>query len=234
MIKEINFVSFVVKCCVTAILIFASFTSVRGQSDCLDNPLKYKNVYMKRVHNVIGLVPSKARVTNGWAIGWAASLDNHCIHMDSIRINGLHTNVFLPQAYIAGMSLVVAPFYPKMLLENFDVDTLTYDDLVIRHKLNGVSISLFEFGEQFLIQGLHVTAFFHNVDKLNGLSITSIAGQYKHFNGVMISGILNKTNRGKGLQIGLINSAAKLNGIQIGLWNRIGEKGFPLINMNFK
>ena len=50
----------------------------------------------------------------------------------------------------------------------------------------------------------------------------------------MISGILNKTNRGKGLQIGLINSATKLNGIQIGLWNRIGEKGFPLINMNFK
>lgn len=111
---------------------------------------------------------------------------------------------------------------------------LTYDDLVIRHKLNGVSISLFEFGEQFLIQGLHLTAFFHNVDKLNGASITSIASTYKHFNGVMISGIFNKTNRGKGLQIGLINSATKMNGIQIGLWNRIGNKGLPFINMNFK
>jgi len=123
--KYINFVSIPMKFHVTAIVIFASFTSASGQSDCLDDSLKYKNVYMKRVHNVIGLVPSKARVTNGWAIGWEASLDNYCMHMDSIRINGLHTNVFLPQAYIAGMSLIMAPFYPKMLLENFEVDTLT-------------------------------------------------------------------------------------------------------------
>ncbi|ADR23421.1 hypothetical protein MATR_27290 [Marivirga tractuosa] len=232
--NDINFVSIAIKFCLSAILIFASIASASGQSDCLEDSVKYKNVYMERTHNVIGLVPSKARVTNGWAIGWEASLDNHCVHMDSIRINGLHTNVFLPQAYIAAMSLIMAPFYPRMLLENFDIDTLTYDDLLIRHKLNGVSISLFEFGKQFAIQGLHVTAFFYNVDKLNGVSITSIAGKYKHFNGVMISGILNKTNNGKGLQIGLINSAAQLNGMQIGLWNRIGKRGFPLINMNFK
>jgi hypothetical protein len=223
-----------VKFCAIAILTFVSLTSASGQSDCLDDSLKYKNVYMKRVHNVIGLVPSKARITNGWAIGWGASLDDYCINMDSIRINGLHTNVFFFQIAVAGMSLLMAPFQPKALLENFDVDTLTYSDLIIRHKLNGVSISLFEFGEQFSIQGLHVTAFFHNVDKLNGVSITSIASEYKHFNGVMISGIFNKTNRGKGLQIGLFNSATRMTGVQIGLWNRIGNRGFPLINMNFK
>jgi len=212
---------------------FLSLTSVRGQSDTLDST-KVENADEEKTNNVIGFVPSKASVTNGWAIGWTASFDDYPSETNSIRINGLHTNFLFVQAYVAMAAITMMPFQPKELLFFFEADTATYEDLVIKHKMNGVSVSFLELGEAFSVQGLQVTGLFHFVDKLNGVSITSLGSHYTHFNGVMISGIYNNTNHGRGTQIGLINKATKLNGVQVGLWNKIGNRGFPLINMSFK
>jgi len=212
---------------------FLSITSVKGQSDTLDST-KVENAEEQRTNNVIGFVPSKASVTNGWAIGWTASFDDYPSETNSITINGLHTNFLFVQAYVAVTAITMMPFQPKELFYIFCTDTDTYDDLVIKHKMNGVSVSFLEIGEAFSVQGLQITGLFHFVDKLNGVSVTSLGSHYTHFNGVMISGIYNKTNRGRGTQIGLINKAAKLHGVQVGLWNKIGNRGFPLINMSFK
>ena len=50
-----------------------SLTSVRGQSDALDST-DVENADDQKPNNVIGFVPSKASVTNGWAIGWQQPL----------------------------------------------------------------------------------------------------------------------------------------------------------------
>lgn len=217
----------------TVVAIFFSLTPTYGQSDCLDS-IKYKTVYMKRIHNVVGFVPSKARVTNGWAIGWSVSVDDYCVNMDSIRINGVHTNISPIQAFVGGTGVLMALFQPKELLHAFRADTSTIDDLAIRHKLNGVSISLLEFGEEFSFQGVQITGLVNKVDKVNGLSVSTLISDNVHFNGVTISALHNRTNNGRGAQIALINNATRLRGVQIGLWNRIGKRSLPLINMSFK
>ena len=226
--------------CVTKRIIFLLFfffttiqTDLFGQINCLDSTRmeKYKN----KTRNIIGLAPSNARVTNGWAIGWSTSLDCYCAYMDSIRINGLHTNISPFQIGVAGMTIAMTPFalfssetYKKN--EYFWV----YDSTKINNQLNGISIGLFELTDNFCMQGLQVTALYTHMGKINGFSITLGASDYQYLNGFMISGVFNKTKKGKGLQMGLINVAKEMQGIQIGLWNKIGRRGFPIINMCFK
>ena len=43
----------------------------------------------------------------------------------------------------------------------------------------------------------------------------------------------NKTKKGNGLQIGLVNVAKEMRGVQIGLWNKTGKRGLPIINMSW-
>ena len=201
-----------------------------GQFNCLDSTEDYKN----KTHNVIGLVPSKARVTNGWAIGWSTDI-SHCAYMDSIRVNGLYTNISPFQMFIAGSAIVMTPFV-LFMPETYKKNEYfwEYDSTSINNQINGVSIGLFEVGEDFCMQGVQVTALYHNMGKLNGFSITLVGTDYQYLNGVMVSGIFNKTKKGNGLQIGLVNMAKEMRGVQIGLWNVNQKRKLPLINWNFK
>lgn len=208
---------------------------VYGQFNCLDS--SKLEIYRNKVHNVVGFVPSNARVTNGWAIGWSTSVDDYCVYMDSIRINGLYTNISPFQVFVAGMAIgmgIFSLFNPETYKNISLKDTKTYDTLTGKHQLNGMAISLFELGEDFTMQGFQFTVLYDNMQKTNGVTVSLIASDIKQFNGVMISGIYNKAYKGKGLQIGLINTTKKMHGIQIGLWNKIGKRGLPFINMSFK
>ena len=206
------------------------FTNLFGQFSCSDSPKM--NDYRNRTHNVIGLVPSNARITNGWSIGWSTDI-SHCSYMDSIRINGLYTNISPFQIFVAGMAIAIIPYTP--FLSNADKkNEYEYDSISINNQLNGVSIGLFELGDDFCMQGVQITALYHSMGQLNGFSITSIGADYQSLNGLVISGIFNRTKKGKGLQIGLLNKAKEMQGVQIGLWNKIGKRGLPLINMSFK
>ena len=208
-------------------------TNLFGQINCLDSTRmeEYKN----KTRNLIGLVPSNARVTNGWAIGWCTSLDCYCSYMDSIRINGLHTNVSPFQIFVAGMAIAMTPF-ALFMSDTYKKNEYfwVYDTISINNQLNGVSIGLFEATEAFCMQGVQITALGSIMGKLNGFSVTFGASDYQYLNGVMISGVFNKTKKGNGLQIGLVNMAKEMKGVQIGLWNKIGKRGLPIINMSFK
>ena len=207
-------------------------TNLFGQFDCLDET--DMEAYKNKKHHVIGFVPSKARVTNGWAIGWSTSL-NYCASMENIRVNGLYTNVSPFQMLLAGAAIAMTPvalFIPETYQKNENF--WDYDTVSINNQLNGVAIGLFEVSDDFCMQGVQITALYHSLGKLNGFSANLVYSDYQYLNGVMISGVYNKTKKGKGLQIGLVNMAKEMRGVQIGLWNKTGKRGLPIINISFK
>jgi hypothetical protein len=219
----------------TALLCLYTLTSSGQLINCFD--AREAARYDRRVNNVIGLIPSKARVTNGLAVGWLNSLEANAWCRDSLRINGVYMNVSPLQPILISMVAVMLPFalfspatYEKW---NWEYEPEHYDTIQMKHKLNGVAVSLMDEGDLFILQGIQVTLIGHSMGKLNGVSLTGLVCEYKFFNGLMIAGILNKGYKGKGLQIGLLNKAHDMRGVQIGLWNQIGKRGLPFINMKF-
>ena len=213
-------------------LLLAIHANLFGQSNCLDET--DMEAYKNKKHHVIGFVPSKARVTNGWAIGWSAGLD-HCAYMENIRVNGLYTNVSPFQMFLACVTVMMSPFalfIPETYQKNENF--WDYDTEIINNQLNGVSIGLFEETDNFCMQGVQITALESKMGKLNGFSANLVCSDYQYLNGVVISGVYNKTKKGNGLQIGLVNVAKEMRGVQIGLWNKTGKRGLPIINMSFK
>jgi len=190
------------------------------------------------VRNAIGFAPSKANQINGWAIGWSSSVDDFHVDIDSIKINGLYTNIPVIQVLVIGFMIPYAIgsiFNPKTyvdLIENINSFPEYYDG--IEDSMNGVSLSVIDFSDEFVVNGTQITLLYHDMAELNGFSLTLGGARYVSFDGVMISGILNNTNQGKGVQLGLINRAKNMRGIQIGLWNRIGKRGLPFINFSFR
>jgi hypothetical protein len=67
-----------------------------------------------------------------------------------------------------------------------------------------------------------------------GLVVTGSQSIVDEFNGVLISGLRNKSIKGKGLQVSLLNVCKHMKGIQIGLWNVNSKRKLPLINWSFR
>ena len=71
-------------------------------------------------------------------------------------------------------------------------------------------------------------------NRLKGASITRLVTISDDFEGVCISGLVNHTKRGRGLQIGMTNFSTDFQGVQMGLWNKIGKLGLSFITLRFK
>jgi hypothetical protein len=188
---------------------------------------------VRKVRNFVGIVPSKADQINGWTIGLLL-LDENNNKCDSMIINGLYTNI--SPAQVAGVMLIPymigAPF--ELEEKEIKMNHLDTNRNIIENKINGLSIGIVEITDWYVVNGIQISGLSHSMYKLNGLSVSLGESFYSSFKGVMISGLLNQTLKGKGLQIGLVNSSKTLRGVQIGLWNRIGKRSLPIINMSFK
>jgi len=69
----------------------------------------------------------------------------------------------------------------------------------------------------------------------NGIMLSSVWGNgVMRFNGIQISAENYIFEKGRGIQIGLFNSAKNFRGIQLGLWNKNDKRSLPLINWQFK
>jgi hypothetical protein len=250
--------------------------SLKAQTEPQSLDASKSEVFLRNSRNGIGFIPSKKEVINGLALG-LLTLDSTEPYVHSIRINGLYLNVspVIPMgvgyAGATGVLMAVGALFDKNTykkpteVERNYRDSIRQIDPTLRegfgkHKVNGVAIGWMDFGEDFSVQGLQISAF-HFSDRLQGLSIAPLGSDYKELKGVMISGLFNVSYKGTGVQlgffnswregnglqigalnfsdervgvqIGLINSSKKMKGIQIGLWNRIGKRGLPFINMKF-
>ena len=98
--------------------------------------------------------------------------------------------------------------------------------------IHGVSISLGGLTEDFpkglIINGLSGFSY-----TMSGVQISGLLNESYQTKGVSIAGLVNHATRAHGLQIGLINNCRTGKVVQIGLFNRIGNRIVPFVNLRF-
>jgi hypothetical protein len=172
-----------------------------------------------RTRNIAWHTPCGAARINGLAIGFQAARFGE----GTLTIKGVNADLGMGAAFAT----------PYFVVSNF-LSKKKRDHITIHHDsattiIYGLSIS---YGGEAGVElhGVNIAGGTTLASKLYGLSITGVYTKSYEFRGVCIAGLTNYAMKGKGLQIGLINSCRQLKGVQIGLWNKSGKRGLPLIN----
>lgn len=98
--------------------------------------------------------------------------------------------------------------------------------------IHGVSISLGGLTEDFS-KGLIINGLSGFSYTMSGVQISGLLNESYQTKGVSIAGLVNHATRAHGLQIGLINNCRTGKVVQIGLFNRIGNRIVPFVNLRF-
>jgi hypothetical protein len=99
------------------------------------------------------------------------------------------------------------------------------------NSINGINISTLGSGEMSNYNGINISSMATFGHSLKGISITIAQNKFYKFKGLLIAGLLNNTNKGCGVQIGLFNRCKDCKGVQIGLLNKMGKITFPFLNV---
>ncbi|MDF2190152.1 hypothetical protein [Paraflavitalea sp. CAU 1676] len=168
--------------------------------------------------------PSGAGKINGLSLGLQTTIDEK-----PITINGLNLNADALSAFVAMFGL----FHILTNLEPINMPD-TVDKKNMNKFLNGVSISAGGLMGEMRVRGFSINGGMSGVTEMSGLHITGTQNRTDEFKGVVITGITNRAVKGRGLQIGLVNSCKHLRGVQLGLWNINGKRSLPLFNWQFR
>lgn len=194
--------------------------------DCEDGiALDRPPPYPANRRDVIWFTPSNAREISGLSLG----LQTFGLNRDSLKIAGLNLNADI----LSVIFTIYMPFIPRdstWKLENMP-DTVAYSEAV--DKMHGLSISAGGLIGAGYMRGLAFNGLWCQVTVSEGVSITGIYNRIDEFHGLVFAGLGNKSIKGSGLQIGLVNKCKHLRGVQIGLWNVNSKRKLPLINWNF-
>jgi len=193
-----------------------------------------------KTRNVIGLTPVYRNVIiNGMAIGF---MGKPWREAESLRINGVNIDVS-PFALFGGVLGIVGTFLaPFTNIEQNDEprDAIGFSNVFPDSAVAAPETEIrgFSLGAGLLrnteLRGAGANAFISFSDQTNGIEITGIMNLHYSFKGVMIAGLRNKTTRGRGIQIGLINTCKSGRVVQLGLINRIGRRVLPIINVSLR
>ncbi len=217
------------------VFLFLLKTMVIGQDSTATDTIRAEH----RTANGFALMPFKADQVNGLGFSWGfGNIDWDYGNMEKdipyLKVNGLHTYTSPLQLLGAAFVAFHLPFI--MLSSDFWTDTISSKEPYYGYQngeINGASIAFWETGESMAMNGVQISLLYHKFEFLRGFSFTSLSAQYDELKGVMISGISNDITTGSGVQLALINKADDLKGVQIGLWNKIGKRGLPFINIGF-
>jgi len=69
---------------------------------------------------------------------------------------------------------------------------------------------------------------------MKGVQFSGMLNMTDQMDGVSAALLANVAIKANGLQIGLINNCHSGNVVQIGLFNRIGKRVVPFVNLRFK
>lgn len=147
---------------------------------------------------------------------------------DTLIIRGMNVSVDLLSVFAsmyAAFHILQTP-HPINYPDSVDKSDMTSE-------VTGLSLSGGGLVGDLRIRGVSINGGICAGIEMTGLHITGISTTCKEFKGVIISGLANRTIRGRGLQIALLNHCKNLKGVQLGLWNVNSKRSLPFINWDF-
>jgi hypothetical protein len=169
-------------------------------------------------------LPSNVDTINGLSIGLLSATFTG----RSLTIRGVNVNVDLLSAFATLYGLFEIP------LDNRVIDLPDSDqENDRRYHLSGVSLSAGGLIPGWRVKGVCLNGGICIISAASGLLVTGTQNQTGEFNGVEISGLRNKSIKGRGMQVAIINVCRDFKGVQLGLWNVNSKRRLPLINWNF-
>jgi len=181
-----------------------------------------KKVLAKR--NIIWFTPSNTKEINGVNIG----LQTTNFQNQPLTIRGVNLSADALSLFIGVMGLFTLG-QGNTLVNMPDTVAKGYE----RTNMNGVSLSFGGLVGDNYIKGLSVNVGVCTAIESKGIVITGSQNIIDDFTGVSMCFLRNRSIKGTGLQIGLLNVCKHLKGVQIGLWNVNSKRRLPFFNWSF-
>ena len=217
--------------CFFFILVHTTATAQGGEVGAVMRKLRNDSRPANR--NVLWFTPTRAKQINGLALGsFTSSL---FYQNDSLQVNGvlLEAN---PVTVVGAPYMLMISIVSAFRHDSIGFFTTGYPDSNrdgATNAVNGLNLSLLGTSLNTTYQGLSISSLFTFAHEVKGLSLTAGMHYIYDFRGVLIAGVINNVNRGKGLQMALINRCDDCKGVQIGLINKMGKRTLPFLNMRW-
>lgn len=203
------------------------------QSNDSANVTVKDNRYVRRFP--IWFNPSRANEIDGISI--SGFISPYLFKADSLKIRGINIGIEPTWVFAAPFIVVGALTSPfNKHINKVRVDSLNQTDsaksLV---KITGLNIGIC--GSTIIdnnVNGLSLNVIGAEGNLHNGVSITLGANAFYKFNGISIAGLMNTSEKGSVVQISLFNYCTDCIGLQIGLWNKMGKRRLPFLNINLR
>lgn len=182
-------------------------------------PKKDDSVFRRK--NIAWALPTRANQINGLAVG----IHTGQLYGRKLTINGLNINADVPAVFVSMMSSVMMLMKIPLASISDSADTDWYITTI-----NGLSISMGGLMRGRNLNGIMLNGGMCSAMNARGIFVSGGYNIFTDFKGISIAGLRNVAAKGRGLQIGLLNTCKHFKGLQIGLWNVNSKRKMPFIN----
>lgn len=172
----------------------------------------------------VWFTPSNANRIKGVTLG----LQSMHAQGEPLAIQGVNLNADALSFLMSLYSLIDLPFNNTLI--NME-DTVDKSGINIR--VRGLSLSGGGLVGPIQMKGVSINGAVCVATETRGVVLTGSQNLADEFSGVVISTLRNKSIKGRGLQLGLLNICKDMKGIQLGLWNVNSKRRMPFINWSF-
>ncbi|MRG45422.1 hypothetical protein GFS24_09865 [Chitinophaga sp. SYP-B3965] len=201
--------------------------------------LSAKSLCAQEVRNVAWINPVKRNtIVNGISIGLVAQPFKPA---KGLTVNGLTLELqpagALIMMYSLGTTMIPSLGWRKTKEGETRASVFSHtnsdwpDKDSIKTHLRGINISP-GFISETSATGVNINIIASLIVENRGLTITGFDNTCYTFSGIMISGFKNKATVGHGLQIAVFNNCREGKVVQLGLFNRIGKRALPFVNVS--
>ena len=188
---------------------------------CEDTLKKQKEPLYKKG---IWFTPSNANRIKGVTIG----LQSMHIDGEPLAIQGVNLNADA-LSFLMGIYYLIDLPFNNTLINMED----TVDKSRINIRVRGLSLSGGGLVGPIQMKGVSINGGICVATETRGVVLTGSQNLADEFSGIVISTLRNKSVKGRGLQVGLLNICKDMKGVQLGLWNVNGKRRLPFINWSF-
>jgi hypothetical protein len=123
---------------------------------------------------------------------------------------------------------------PQSPIATNDTSYLDFMNAPLSETVNGIALSVFGTAADEKVNGITLGLWGQYLTQINGVGAVCFVNFVQKVNGVQAAFLMNDSYEFHGLQIGLLNRTQRLKGFQIGLWNVNSKRKMPFINWSFE